>query len=502
MAQPRHSFDWVEHTPGRWQRDIDEVETFWAKAAKVFDTQGRRPFAITGHVSLKIDTAAAASRPDVNGALRKAWCRIRQDHPSIASQVEYDFDTERFTRTYSTIQSEVEREGWLEATFLEISNGQLGVEFANSDPAAPDLPTIFVITLPSDDKDFEYRDIIFRAPHDTIDGIGTLLLLSNIVKHASDALERGSSFTLPGLDGTEVQNLSPPYRAAAAVPQDLNSVQKARVDKMFSEHAFFSQPHEPKQYLSLPFREGAQVPGRHQRTEITLDQAKTAKILAACRAIGATVTHAFNVAIPIVLRDLKNENTHQQPLHYRCDLLRNLRPFCAEPFSTSKHPVTAYHAGSSFGFEIEMPVGTDGQPLKEEFQRVLQEVRAFYRRVADDDEHSYLAPHIWAGWLQTLPRLIKNPAPGPPPSPNPGVSLSSLGRLDDILPSTMGHFSISKPWITGEEMGNGYGIFLASHRGELSLAAAYNDAWQAEGDAQKFLQACIQVLCESLDINI
>lgn len=493
MTRYRPSFAWTELDPGIWQRDIDEVETFWAQAAKAYDTQGRKPFEITGHVSLRLDAAAATSRPDISTALRKAWCAIRQDHPSIASRADYDFNAERFTRKYQTVRNSSETEAWLDATFHEVSNGQSGLEFANSDPPAPDFPTMFVLTPSSDTDAFEYRDIIFRAPHDTIDGVGTLLLLSNILKHASDALEQGSNYILPAFNGTEVKNLSPPYRTAAAVPWNLSKKQKERVDKLRSEHIFLSRSNEPKQYLSLPFRRGAQVPARHRVAQITLDEVKSSRIRDACRAINTTVTHAFNAAVPIVLRGMVPGSRHEGRLYYRGDLLRNLRPFCIAPFNTSKHPVAAYHAGSSFGLEIEVPVLSDTQSLKDDFHLVLHGIRTFYHRVADDSDHWYLAPYIWADLLQSLPSLTKDPLPGPPPSPAPGVSLSNLGRIDDLLPPKVGCLSVGKPWVTGEEMGNGCGLFLTSYQGEMTLTAAYNDAWQDKDDIQSLLQACIEV---------
>lgn len=170
---------------------------------------------------------------------------------------------------------------------------------------------------------------------------GLLLLFGNLLKHAPEALEQGSGYVVPELNGTEVKNLSPPYRIAAAVPQYLSPAQKMAVDKPASEHAFFSQSGEQKKYLSLPFRRGAQAPGRHQQEEVTLDQVKSSRMQDACRAANATVTVAFSAAIPMVLRDLVSNNVHQGELYYRCDLLRNLRQFCAAPFSSSEHPVAA-----------------------------------------------------------------------------------------------------------------------------------------------------------------
>ncbi|EEY23717.1 conserved hypothetical protein [Verticillium alfalfae VaMs.102] len=48
MSTIQRSLAWAEVAPGIWHRDIDEVETFWAQAARAHDTQGRRPVAITG----------------------------------------------------------------------------------------------------------------------------------------------------------------------------------------------------------------------------------------------------------------------------------------------------------------------------------------------------------------------------------------------------------------------------------------------------------------------
>ncbi|CRK13449.1 hypothetical protein BN1723_010032 [Verticillium longisporum] len=465
MSTTQRSLAWAEVAPGIWHRDIDEVETFWAQAARAHDTQGRRPFAITGHASLQINRVPSSSHRDLSSSLREAWCRIRHDHPSVASEVDYDFATERFTRSYHTLQNDAEREAWLSLTFVEISNGQTG-------PADP-----FRIKPPSRGDSSDYRDIVFRARHDTIDGVGTLLLLNNLLEHASRIVEQDVKDGIPEFNGTEAQNLSPSYRAAAGVPQQFTPALQKRVAQMTAEHVAFSKTRAPesKHYLSPPYVHGAQSPGRHQRTDITLDSQTSANILAACKTLGATVTHAVNAVIPIVLRDFVPEDAKKETFYFRWDLLRNLRPFCAAPYNSSKHPVTAYHSGSCFACDLVIPSKTDEKSSKDDFEHVLQEIRALYRRVADDTEHGLLAPTVWTGWLQTLPKVEKNPALGPPPSPTPGVTLSSLGRVDGMLPSKIG---------------------------QLNLAAAYNDAWQTEEAAQNFLKACLRSLSTALGVEI
>lgn len=475
---------WKETSPNVWQRDLDEVELFWAKVAKLYDYNGRRPFEITGHVSLQVQTSTPSledANKQVNAALEAAWINLRRDHPTLASYSKYDFTQKKFVKTYRCISGKDEREQWLRATLVHVTDNDSGEAFANGDPAVRELPTMFVIHRDASLVEGAYlvrRDLAFRAAHDTIDGAGTLLLLGNLVRHASRALEDNSSVQLPALDGSETSNLSPPYRIAAAIPPTPSQAIQKRIDQMVSEHVHFGPNAGPgrRPQLSLPFNNHqVQAPGKNQRVEIILDKPTVSKLLAACKAAGVTITHIFHAAIPLVMRDLQVKGQEEERYNSVLDLLYNLRSFCAEPYNTPAHAVTAYHSGSSKGCRIEVAVAAadapeaDDQSWRNEFARVLSEIVSLYKFVRNDTDQGQIAPYIWAGLLANMPEVPETPPHGPPPSPSPSASISSLGKVDDVVPPQVGRISVSHPWVMGEEMGNSYGLFMVTHGGELSL---------------------------------
>lgn len=46
--------NWRETTPGRYERDVDETETFYTVLARMYESTGRALFAITGYVELSV----------------------------------------------------------------------------------------------------------------------------------------------------------------------------------------------------------------------------------------------------------------------------------------------------------------------------------------------------------------------------------------------------------------------------------------------------------------
>lgn len=123
-------------------------------------------------------------------ALRKAWLRLRYDHPTIASWVEENRDQKKCKKIYQAF-SHTEDDpyfAWLNETFQVISTDQSGQQWCNSDPALPKLPTIYVFLLKHasmSKRDQSQIDIILRSHHDIIDGIGSLQLLNNLMEYAA-----------------------------------------------------------------------------------------------------------------------------------------------------------------------------------------------------------------------------------------------------------------------------------------------------------------------------
>jgi len=513
MASSHDNLFWRRTAPGVWQRGVDEVEAFYSTMALLYEGSGRMFFGITGFLSFAAeapkDMTPAVAERQMDEALAKAWIKLRYDHPTLASQVTLERETQQWIKTYREFGSEGDQNDWLEKTLVPISNGQTGLQWANSDPPAPLLPTLFVVRPPiaTAEKSRIRRDLVFRSPHDVIDGIGTLIMLNNFINHVSKAYDQGSAFKPPVLDGSESANLSPTYRVAANILPALTEAQKAQMAAILAQKTELKEDTEVE-VLSVPFRHGAVIPGCHKRAALTLSKGQTLRLLRACKVAGVTPTHVFHTAAAMVTRDIQPTPNEAKRVRYVSYILRNERANCSEPYNTTKHPVAVYHSVSGQSIVVDMdllPAGEqqDSHARKEDFLSIVSRMKAFYHGVRDDDDHGALAPSLWALGTPRLPPVAQSPPlPVPPPNPSPSVSISSMGRVDSIVARTSGSIRVYDAWVTGEELGNGLGLFLGTFDEELSLSAAYNDAWHTEEEVADFLQRCTTTAFEGLDVSL
>lgn len=486
MTTTYENLVWRETQPGVWQREVGML------------------LAITGHLSITVpvcdgdDLRAVGKRLD--NALRNAWLSIRYDHPTIASQVTYAFTEKRWIKTYRTAPSAVERDRWLDATFIPISTGQTGEEFTNSDPPPPKLPTLFVVAPKStsyDSQNTVRRDLVLRAPHDIIDGTGTLHFFNNLVTHASRIFSSPKVYTPPAFDGSEAINLSPAYRIAAAVPPSLTEELQAKLDSVMSWSDMAPTDEANRvEPLGFPCQSDALLPGKHQRVAHTFSKEQSGRIIDACKALGMTVTHVFHAAIALSLRDVQHDLEPGKRVKYVHIILRNVRPSCLPPYNSSKHAVAVYLSIAVEPLVIEMTVPDPSTSSEEDKQRefldVVEKMKEQYHRVRDDPDHYALVPYILGSSTPPIPESVdpNQPLPVPPPRALPSVSLSSLGVIDRIISAENGSIGTDTPWAVGEELGNGLGMFLGTFRGRLCFSAAYNEAWHDEGEVRGFIKHC------------
>jgi hypothetical protein len=504
------AYNWTETRPGRWERDIDEVEHFYTTLAKLYEGSGRMFFAITGHISLSVPSTESREIEDecrrVEAALRKAWLRLRYDHPTIGAWTEYDAKRRKCVKVYEAFSSELQQKDWIDKTFHTISKGVTGVEWCNSDPPAPKLPTLFIVTPPtpmSEGIQTVRRDVVFRSPHDIIDGIGTLHLFNNLIKYASEAYILQDSFELPSF-GSEAANLSPPFRLAANLLSAPTQAQRVRFD---AEISFNISSRQDCEVMSIPFKQGAILPGQHQRVALTLSQEQTAKLLQACRGLNASITHVFHAAIALSMRDAQEHRAAAKSTRYISYCLINERSQCTAPFDTPKHAAAVYHSvtGKNLVVDLAVPAITDTEEEKtnrrsEEFKNIVENVKTFYRENQQDANRLPLVPLHLA--LKTPPYPADSDSVGAPPVPLPNllpsVSMSSFGVIENLLAPKHGPFELYNPWVTGEELGTGLGVFLGTWRGQLNLSAAYNAAWHDETEALEYLNRCTQIALQGL----
>jgi hypothetical protein len=462
-------------------------------------------FAMTGFASLSVpvDSASTIERTSdkLEAALRHAWLSMRYNHPTLASWVEYNPQSKQLRKVYDSCVSEAEREAWLQATFKPVQTTMSGREWANNDPPAPDLPTLFVIAPGMTEGNAVSRDIVFRSPHEIVDGIGTLQLLANLLRNASEVYAQPET-AIPSF-GDEHKNLTPSFRTAAGLSLELSPADKQRFDDILADNQSV-QSDLPR--CILPFKPGALVPGVHKRTSLTLSTTQTTNLLTSCKKASLTPTHAYHAAIALALRDLQPQSPSRTVRYISYSLINN-RKDCAPPYNSSSHPVSVMHSVSGRSLVCDMPIPsppTTPTPSPTDFKSLVTKVHAFYTAIATDKTHLARIPSYWARDTPNLPLETLSPPPGastppvPPPDDAPSVSISSMGRLDDIIAHRYGAIAVDDPWITGEELRSGFGLFLGTWKGRLSLSAAYNDAWHVEDEVRAFLERCTRIVTEGM----
>ncbi|KAJ4994437.1 hypothetical protein SVAN01_00266 [Stagonosporopsis vannaccii] len=522
MTQSRYpEYTWQQTEPGHWERDIDEAERFYTCLAKSYEGSGRMFFAITGFLSVSVEITEGSAGHDVEEAL--------------PARIDYDSKREKYVKAYKSFDPdhlEFHTESWLNETFVPITPNMSGLDWCNSDPLAPKIPTLFVITPPytnGSKRPVVHRDIVLRSPHDIskycriysddifadrlpciVDGIGTLQLLNKLLEYAAQYYEDPSSFWLPQ-PGSESQNLSPPLRVAASIPPILTLQQQERLQNIISRNAELRQNVE---ILAVPYTRGQAVPGKHQRTALTLSEADTARVRQACKELGATVTHVYHASIALISRDLQPSRTEARTARYINYCLVNERSKCEAPYNSTNYAASVYHSvsGNSLTLDLTIPSIADSsnqnhpdpQEARTEFRNLVAQVRDFYSSIRNSPENLALAPAFWSmGTPHVSNPGSKNPfdTPVPPPNSSPSVSISSMGVLDRVIAPRHGAFSAKDPWVTGEELGTGIGVFLGTWQGRLQLSAAYNDAWHDREEVRGFLEGCSGIAWRGLGLG-
>ncbi|KAL4812734.1 hypothetical protein BDW67DRAFT_178499 [Aspergillus spinulosporus] len=495
-------FEWKLTQPGRWERDIDEVEEFYASLAKAFEGTGRVFFAMTGFISFSVPVQPGTPLQEVENraeeALKSAWIRLRYDHPTIASRVQYDTAGRRYKKIYETLTDVASQRQWADETFQVVSERMSGLEWCNAEPPVPALPTLFLIRAPATDDQVFRADLVLRAHHDIIDGMGTLLLFHNLFTLAAEAYGQ-VSYKLPQF-GNEWLNLSPPLRKAAEIPATLSPEHQGHLREILEYNSALKTGVE---IASPPFQRHIALPGKHQRVAVTLPESKTARLLAKCRALGLSVTHAYHASIALAVGTLQDRRETERTLRYISYCLINERHHCRDPYSTSAHPASVYHSVSGKGLAIDLTVPPLASPsitpmTEDIFLPVAEHVRDYYLEIRNNEEHIKLVPAYWA--MSILPYPESEPPAIPPRNETPSASISSMGVLDKVIQHQYGSISVDDPWVTGEELGTGLGLFLGTWKGRLTLSAAYNEAWHGKEEVLDVLNRCNDIVFQGLGL--
>ncbi|ROT41156.1 hypothetical protein SODALDRAFT_113169 [Sodiomyces alkalinus F11] len=514
MAQNEAAYErfvWRQTEPGVWQRGVDELEYYYSSQLLAYQGATSKPLYLISHLVLQFDQPADSSvssqdaEARANEALRKAWDTLRYNHPTIASQVVRDAETGDLAKVYRNNDPAA-----FASTFVVLPSHTDADEWANSDPPAPALPTLFVIPTPTEADRPIRRELFLRVGHEIIDGVGLAIFFGNLVKLVAKAYEQGADFVVPTCDGSEVSRLSPPLRVASNMPAKGTEAQQKRLAGFGAEWAATQAPAGTRT-LTIPYKKGETVPGPSQVAAATLSAEKTSQLAAACKAAGVSITHAYHAAVPMVLLDLHESERGADPVPMRYSSLmpRNERPACLPPYNTAEHPAALYHSVSPLFMPVDVTLPAAGDEAgaspatrRSQYRDVLQTLKGYYESFRKDPDFVFLGFQIWGNLFPLPPLGAAGPPPVPPFNPEPGVGLSSMGKVDAFIPAREGAVEVFDVWWTGEEAGATFNGGLVGFRGESTLTVAYNKAWHEKEEVVDFLKRCQREVLWQFDIPV
>ena len=500
---PQPDYQWHETSPGRFERDLDEVEQIYATLAKFYEGTGHSFFAITGYLEISLQLSSSEEALDVERrvdcAFQNAWFRLRNNHPTIASHVEYDSSTKRCRKIYQSLEADTQaRSKWLESTFKIVSSSQPGVEFANSSSPVQPHATLYFIKPPAETGSLR-RSIVFRCPHMTIDGIGTLMLLDNLMAHAAEAFETQEPYSTVNISH-EHERLSPTLRIAAAIP---SIPDPAHLQRFAESRAAESTVRKSGELLYIPYDRETTIPRASRRIAIHLNKDEAQRLIVECKAHNLSVTHAFHAGIVLAMYKTIERKDEERKVRYVNYSLVNLRPLCPPPYNSARYAASTYHTIPSKWLAIDLVVPAKQSPQDStdspSFASVTSQIKKYYLDVKQDPDLVPMTPLLFGSITPPYPeeQLCKVP----PPNSSPSVSISSMGVIEKLIQSSRSPFTIDAPWVTGDEYGTGVGTFLGSWRGEMTLSAVFNTAFHEEDNIVKFLSDVKEVVFAGLGVK-
>ncbi|KAF3910406.1 hypothetical protein ABW20_dc0103759 [Dactylellina cionopaga] len=270
-------FQWRETAPGQWVRDYDPIEKtlHWIAVASPLMVQYVVTVGATLTESVTIEK------------VKDAWLALRYDHPVLACTI----PSTGSGLQYQAVNSEGLKE-WVEAT-VKIDYSGKSAQKVGLAAAVPDASRgAELFFLP------KRNEVFLALRHEICDGVGSLLLLNNLLKALRKdkpalSLEFGSEYTRLSAPITQISRSENPSADSIAQGHQM-------AEKYMNRRALSLTP-KP---LDL-----SGSPPQLKRIEHSFTEAETAKILKACKQRDITITHAATAVCAQTLLERSGETS-------------------------------------------------------------------------------------------------------------------------------------------------------------------------------------------------
>ncbi|KAB8233207.1 uncharacterized protein BDW43DRAFT_300396 [Aspergillus alliaceus] len=331
---------------------------------------------------------------DIQSALEHAWKQMRYEEPDIATTLKGE------TKVYET-PDEAALQKWLDSTFT------------------------FIVTDIPDAEELQRNELVLRAHHCTIDGVGILMLKH---KFFSALVQPKSEVTF----GDGYQRLAVPLPEALGNPEPPTPEQTERATTM------------------------APV-GQCQNIKCRLSPDMTAAIVQACNGKGITVATSVHAAYSLGL--MKHANPLSNTPRYTTVNSFNLRDYLPAPYNKS----AAANYPTTIPFTIDLPA---------DFSQLAQ---ALNHRCRNGVRGSPEVLELVGAYNRFLVGMVRTPKAEAAPAPT-DACVSSLGVIEKYLQRSNGNTVTEKDYKIVLDVVLGIDAsLLSTFKDQLRLVYSFND---------------------------
>lgn len=438
-TEQQPGYVWHETTPGVFQRSMVPLESFFNPLMQ---------WSVWTSVKLG-PIPNCNSEIDFIDRVRQAWIQTLFEQPQITST--FDFSESRCTYNTTTDKS---CQIWLEETFIIASNPYK----AQGTRTKPSL-----IINPAT------QEILYRAPHYYTDGIGMVLLVSDLVAHITNPKSTPKF-------GKESQNLAPTLDIAANISHSSADLEQGAQ----LANGFLSG----RPSIGLPFSNTP--PTQHSVTSIRLSLADSKAFVLACKSHDLTVTHAVHTALMQTVSSLDRDTASEvENKFYTSIHIYNWR-----------NRIQSQHQRCRAGLYCGAFPMAVTSPSSRSFADISNQMKKLYERTNADQEMSKVHSPWWAKLLD-----IVTASGVPPPTSTP--LLSSLGVIENFLPKVVEGVEVRDFEFGIDTLGPVVTVYAWNWEGRVSLSAAYDEGAFGDGEVVKaLLKGIVEKLGAGLNVEL
>ncbi|KAI1269310.1 hypothetical protein F5Y18DRAFT_374201 [Xylariaceae sp. FL1019] len=323
---------WKQVSEKRWERPVDGLEGYFIAVANATANlcDGRKHYTLYSVV--KLDSLVSED------AVRQAWKHIRFEQPQIATTIE------GMNKVYE-VPDDAALEKWLSSTF--IISPSVDFEELYSSIAPIQQATMYYLQ--------ESSELVLRAHHHTIDGVGLLrfwhcFLQALISPLNDDELEWGDE----------------PPRLAPTLSNALDLVEEPSQEILEKATSIFTEWAQNIPGVGPTSRIGAAPPGQCRNAELVLSPEDTNAIIKSCKEKGLTIAAVVHAAyIQAIVKYADPQSKHSK---YVTNTQFNLRPYLPPPYDSNRYAVAVLYSPQAYLTDLPASFTDLAKSLYEHYQ--------------------------------------------------------------------------------------------------------------------------------------